>query len=339
VAEIIGQLQGLELPAPAWEQHVLPSRIAEYDPKALEDLCLAGVVAWGRLNAGAAEDSGATEETAGNRRKRRRQSPGRSAPISFILREDGDHFLAQGSERAVLSQAAREALKYLEIHGASFLNDIARGAGLLKSKTEEALWELVAAGLVTGDGIAGLRVLLLPETKRQLRRRRLRIISGGRSPERLMPVGRWSLWRSQTGGAESSGPPPDFMARQLLRRYGVVFRELLARESLAPPWRALLEIYRLLEARGEIRGGRFVSGFVGEQYALPEAVDLLRALRRSHRDSPPILVSAADPLNLVGILTPGPRVSPYSGQMIAFHDGLPAEVGSLGAVRSRLQQE
>ncbi|OGQ81811.1 MAG: hypothetical protein A3F90_17180 [Deltaproteobacteria bacterium RIFCSPLOWO2_12_FULL_60_19] len=334
VAEIVGQLQGMELPAPAWEQHVLPGRVAEYDPKDLEDLCLAGVVAWGRLRSNGVEEGEGVSE----KRRKPRRSPGRAAPIAFVLREELDHFLTAPAARSAVSSAACDVLDYLERHGASFLSDVARGTGLLKIKTEEALWELVAAGIVTGDGIAGLRVLIMPEVERQRRRRRLRVVSGGRSPERLMPVGRWSLWRSATETTdEAAAESSEFIARQLLKRYGVIFRELLARESCALPWRTLLTIYRKLEARGEIRGGRFVNGFVGEQFALPEAIDILRAVRRSQEKADPVIISAADPLNLVGILTPGARVSPYSGESIAYRDGVPIDIGPLGALLSKLQ--
>jgi len=238
-----------------------------------------------------------------------------------------------------LSPMAREVGQYLEQRGASFLADIARGTGLLKVKAEEALWQLVAHGYATGDGIAGLRVLLTPETKRAGRRRGFRMISGGRAAERMMPVGRWSLWRDR------SHPPPvaseklaEHWARQLLRRYGVVFRDLLGRESGAPSWRSLLAIYRRLEARGEIRAGRFVNGFIGEQFALPDAVDMLRAVRRAQIAREPVLVASGDPLNLVGVLTPGPRISPYSGQVIAYSNGMPVDSGMLGTVLSRMQQ-
>jgi ATP-dependent Lhr-like helicase len=335
VEEIIGQLQGLELPAPAWEQHVLPARIAQYDPRTLEELCLAGIVSWGRLRPSGREEEG---ENPLRRRRKRRQTPGRAAPISFVLREDLSHFLAGRDGGVALSNDGCDALTYLEKHGASFLVDIARGTGLLMSKMEQALWELVAAGLVTGDGIAGLRVLLLPETKRQTRKQRLRVISGGRSAERLMPVGRWSLWRSGEK-SDASDASAEFMVRQLLRRYGVLLRELTAREGTAPSWRAIREVCRRLEARGEIRGGRFVNGFVGQQFALPEAVELLRATRRSEKNGGTAIVSAADPLNLVGILTPGARVSPYSNQAIAYRDGIPVEIGPLGSVLSKLRQK
>ncbi|MGH3054139.1 MAG: Lhr family helicase [Gaiellaceae bacterium] len=157
-----------------------------------------------------------------------------------------------------------------------------------------------------------------------------------------MPVGRWAVLRAASGTlpARTEGAQPaadEVFARQLLRRYGVVLRELLAREVRAPAWRVLLQIYRRMEARGEIRGGRFVAGFVGEQFALPEAVDTLRAVRRTPEDTEPVVVAAADPLNLVGILTPGARVSPFSNQVVAYRNGVPVEVAELGTVMSRLQ--
>ena len=340
VAQIIAQLQGIELPAPAWERDVLPSRVSLYDPADLEHLCLAGEVAWGRLRLATSvvEDEGPAPV-----RGRRRVAPTRAAPLAFVMREALPALLEPPAPdvdiSADLSSAAGDVLAHLEHHGASFLTDIARATGQLPSKTEDALWELVARGLVTGDGIAGLRTLLLPEVKRRQPRHRLRALRGG-AGRRLMPVGRWSALRA----LRAASPKPsdlvlaeEFLARQLLRRYGVVLRELLAREVRAPAWRVLLQIYRRMEARGEIRGGRFVGGFTGEQFALPEAVDTLRAVRRAPAEAEPVLVAAADPLNLVGILTPGARVSPFSNQVIAYHNGVPVEVGELGAVLSRVQ--
>lgn len=270
--------------------------------------------------------------------------PTRTAPIAFLLRDELEFFLEgalpEWEEAAGLSPAAREVGRYLAQRGASFLADIARGTGLLKVKAEEALWQLVAHGFATGDGIAGLRILLTPESKRKGRRRRLRVISGGRTAERMMPVGRWSLWREQAHAAPVEAEKvSERRAWQLLRRYGVMFRDLLARESCAPSWRSLLAVYRRLEARGEIRGGRFVNGFVGEQFALFEAVEKLRAERRAKEAAEPVMISSADPLNLVGILTPGGRISPYSNQVIAYQNGTPVEVGPLGAVLSRLRQK
>lgn len=339
VLEIISQLQGLELPAPAWEHDVLRARMDGYDPADLEYLCLAGEVMWGRLR-----PSSSLDEVNGEKRSARirrvRQAPTRSAPLAFF-RRDAQAFLVQPlpideTMRASLPEPARRVLHFLEQRGAHFLSDIARGVGLLPVQTEAALWDLVARGLVTGDGVAGLRTLLLPERKRQDRRRRLRSVRGGLSA-RLMPAGRWSLLRSEGWERPDEASILETLARQLLRRYGVVLREILARETRAPSWRALLSVYRRLEARGEIRGGRFVDGFVGEQYALPEAVDALRAVRRAAADEATVLIAAADPLNLVGILTPGARVSPLSGQKIAFRRGVAVDVGQLGEVRSRLQ--
>jgi ATP-dependent Lhr-like helicase len=341
VLEVIRQLQGLELPAPAWEQHILPARVKEYDPAELEHLCLAGWITWGRLRLNA-ELPETDDGNMASKPRRRHAVPTRTAPIAFLLREELEFFL-EGMVRSwedagTLSPMAREVGGYLEQRGASFLADIARGTGLLKGQAEDALWHLVAHGFATGDGIAGLRVLLTPETKRAGRRRGLRIIRGGRVAERLMPVGRWSLWRDKANAPLASEKAVEHRARQLLKRYGIVFRDLLARESCAPSWRNLLAVYRRLEARGEIRGGRFVNSFVGEQFALPEAVDRLRGVRRSQDRQEPVVVACGDPLNLVGILTPGPRLSPYSNQVVAFSHGIPIDSGPLGAVASRLQQ-
>jgi ATP-dependent Lhr-like helicase len=342
ILQVIRQLQGLELPAPAWEQQILPARIEHYDPADLEHLCLAGVVAWGRLRLGMTTSGEDVQlEALPPKRSKRILAPARNAPISFLVREDIDAFLDTPTMRfdqiPTLSPMAQEVARYLDRHGASFLSDIARATGILKVKVEEALWQLVAHGLATGDGIAGLRVLLTPDVKR-VDRRRLHVISGGRSPERSMPVGRWSLWRPGFGDEPiSSEARLERYARQLLERYGIAFRELLARETSTPAWRNLLGVYRRLEARGEIRGGRFVNGFVGEQFALPQAVDALREIRRRGTSEETDLISAADPLNLMGIISPGARVSPYSNQMIAYRDGIPVGVGLLGELLSRFQ--
>jgi len=240
-----------------------------------------------------------------------------------------------------LSPLARDVAGLLRQQGASFLTDIARHAGRLPLQVEEALWELVACGLVTGDGIAGLRTLLMPDMKRRPLRQMAGRWPGGRPLARLMPIGRWSLLRQPWMLAASPAEDErcaEAMARQLLQRYGVMLRELLARENQAPSWRTLLGIYRRMEARGEIRGGRFVAGFIGEQFALPEAVEGLRAMRREQELST-IIVAAADPLNLVGILTPGQRISPFTQQVIVYRGGVPIETGALGAVKSRLQEQ
>jgi ATP-dependent Lhr-like helicase len=325
--EVVGQLQGLELPARAWEAHVLPARVARYDPDDLERLCLAGAVAWGRLRTGVA--TGPSEDEPAPRRAK---VPTRAAPLAVLTREDLAWLLGPGGATDDLPSGASAVLAYLQRHGASFLTDVARGTGLLPAAAEEALWTLVARGLVTGDGMAGLRTLLRPDGER--RPRRLRAVRGGRA--RLVPAGRWSLLRA----GHTPAPEPDGMrfARQLLRRYGVVVRELLARESCAPPWRVLLRAFRTLEDRGEVRGGRFVAGLVGEQFALPEAVEALRAVRRRPDVPEEVVLSAADPLCLVGILVPGVRLSPIAREVVAFRDGVAVESGELGEVLSRLRR-
>ena len=326
VLEVIGQLQGLELPARAWETQVLPARVADYDPVDLDGLCLSGAVAWGRLRT----DEPADEDA----EPRRAKAPTRAAPLAFALREDLGWLLgpAPADVERDLPSPARAVLAHLERRGASFLADIARATGLLPAAAEEALWTLVARGLVTGDGTAGLRMLLKPDAER--RPRRLRAVRGGRA--RLVPAGRWALLRP---GVEAVGDAdPMRFARQMLRRYGVVVRELLARETRMPPWRAVLGALRTLEARGEVRGGRFVAGLVGEQFALPEAVEALRAVRRRSEGTETVVVAAADPLNLVGILVPGARVSPAAREVVAFRDGAAVETGELGSVLSRLRR-
>ncbi len=330
--QVIHQLQGLELPAPAWEAHVFPARLGIYDETDLEQLCLAGEVAWGRLRRPTSGES-SEPETLPFDGPRRRTAPTRSAPLALCRREALPYLLepATGPGGEDVGPEARAVYQYLERHGASFLGDVARGLSMLPSQAEEALWELVARGLVTGDGMAGLRTLLRPEPRRDPGLPpRLRGLPGG-AAKRLIPAGRWSLLRAP----EAGGPPEDWVtwhAWQLLRRYGVMLRELLAREVRAPRWRELLPVLRRMEARGEIRGGRFVDGFVGEQFALPEAVDTLRAVRRQKGSSEVVVVAAADPLNLVGILTPGPRVSPFSLQHITYVDGIPAPTEGAEAV-------
>ena len=195
---------------------------------------------------------------------------------------------------------------------------------------------------MSGDGVAGLR-LLLGRNKPPARHTRLRAVPGGRSGAisgisgrgRPLPAGRWSLWR-RDAAEEDPAERDELVARQLLRRYGVVFRDLLVRERNAPPWRVLLGVLRRLEARGEIRGGRFVNGFVGEQFALPEAVESLRAVRRSGDDAGTVILPAADPLNLIGIIVPGQRVSPFSTLAVAYRNGVAIDVAPLGTLRSRL---
>ena len=281
--QILKQLQGYEIPSAAWETSVLPKRIADYDPDLLDQLCLSGEIAWGRLSPHKAFDPDSPTK---------RVRPTRSAPITFFRREDFSLLAAPRTETP-LSHQARDVFESLQKRGASFFVELVKSSGRLASEVEDALWELVAAGLVTADGFDNLRALLDPQ-------RRAR---GTRRPRHS--AGRWAL----LDRAETESTDIEFFAKLLLDRWGVVFRDLLSREPLAPAWRDLLVTYRRMEARGEIRGGRFISGFVGEQFARPEAVDLLRSVRRSPNMGEEVDVALADPLNLTGIVIPGPRTS------------------------------
>jgi ATP-dependent Lhr-like helicase len=300
LSEVVEQLQGFHAAAGAWERDLLPARVAGYEPAWLDQLCFSGEVSFGRLAIFTGEDEA----------PRRRSAPTRNAPVTLALRADLPWLAAvTGHPPPPLGPAARQLVDALVERGACFAEDLAAATGRLAAEVEEGLWELVSAGVVTCDGFAGLRALIDP-VARQRRR--------GRSQG-----GRWSLLRPG-GGASASAPAPlERLAAQYLRRYGVVFRDLLGREAGAPPWRELLPLYRREEARGNLRGGRFVAGFTGEQFALPEAVEALRAARRAP-EGERVELSAADPLNLQGILTPGPRVTAGLGGRVAWEDGLPA---------------
>jgi ATP-dependent helicase Lhr and Lhr-like helicase len=311
--EVVRQLQGFEIPANAWEKQVFRPRMNDYDPAQLDQLCLTGAVGWGRLSPHPAtlEDSGSG---------RRRVVPTSVAPITFFVREDSDWMQPRSpedeqTEERVLSDGARQVADFLRRRGASFFADIVRATGRLKAEIETALWELVAAGLVTADGFENLRSLINP-TRR----------TAPGTPKVAKPrhsTGRWSLLYAADVGERQK--TIEATCAVLLRRYGVVFREVLARESNLPKWRELLIALRRLEDRGEVRGGRFVSGFLGEQFALPEAVESLRAMRNLPATGEVVVLSAADPLNLVGFIVPGERVPAISGRHVKFRDGVPVD--------------
>jgi ATP-dependent Lhr-like helicase len=319
--EVLRQLQGFEIPASAWERQILARRISNYDPKFLDQLCLTGAVGWGRLSPHPAmlDDSSAGT---------RRVVPTSVAPITFFVRDEAEwmalpnihaaHHELENQAKG-LSAGAREVLAFLRARGASFFADMVRGTGKLKAEIETALWELVAAGLVTADGFDNLRALIDPKRR-----------SGqgtGRSSRPRHSAGRWSLLHPLDGS--DANQAVEAVCRVLLARYGVVFRELLARESILPKWRDLLIAFRRLEDRGEIRGGRFVSGFIGEQFALPIAVESLRSMKSIQPTGETITISAADPLNLAGIIVPGERVPAISGKFVSFRDGAVAEPQAL----------
>ncbi|MDO8477419.1 MAG: DEAD/DEAH box helicase [Candidatus Rokubacteria bacterium] len=316
LGKIIEQLEGFELAAAGWEREVLPARVARFEPAWLDELCLSGEIAWGRL-----------ERHPSTRHAGRRLSG--TVPITLLRRQNLAWLLEprDGTDEEALSAPARDVLAHLRASGASFTDEIAGRVRRLRIEVEEALCELVSAGLVTGDGFAGLRSLLHSEKRKRLRSGRARPL---RAP---IGTGRWALL-----DAPPPPPPDDLLearARQYARRYGIVFRDLLQREPGAPAWRDLLRVYRRLEMRGELRGGRIVGSFVGEQFALPEALQALRAVRRDAPGGQVIRLSACDPLNLTGIITPGARVPAILGQWVSYRDGVPEPGSGLALRHSR----
>ncbi len=316
--DVLRQLQGFEIPANAWERHILGRRVANYDPKWLDQLCLTGAVGWGRLSPHPAT----LDDTAAGKR---RVIPTSVAPITFFVREEADwmipHRPDRGSDRSPdneqpeargLSESARQVLDFLRQRGASFFADIVRGTGRLKAEVETGLWELVAGGLITADGFDNLRSLIDPKRRAGQ--------GNGRTARPRHSSGRWALL--YTDQAADRNRAVEATCWMLLKRYGIVFRDVLARETNLPKWRELQMAFRRLEDRGEIRGGRFVDGFLGEQFALPVAVESLRATRKMPLTGETIVLSAADPLNLVGILLPGERVPAISGRTVTFRDGV-----------------
>ena len=348
LSAIVDQLEGFEAAAGAWEGEILPARLEAYEPEWLDSLCLSGRIVWTRLS----PQKGVVKSVG--------SGPVRSTPIALLNRKNlaaWDMAFPQPKENDALesrlSSSANQVYDHLLRHGASFFADFVEDTGLLKTQVEEALAELVAGGLTTADSFTGLRALLTPSNKRPSNHNAKR-----KAPAALFGMenaGRWS--RVQRGGQSLNGA--DFLAsgkvgvgslsitntnamnaelveriaRVLLRRYGVVFRRLMDREGMTLPWRELLRALRRLEARGEIRGGRFVAGVAGEQFALNEAVSMLRSIRRKEPDGALISVSAADPLNLVGIVLPGARVPIIPTNRILYRDGVPIAVLEAGHER------
>lgn len=316
---LLEQLEGFEAPAGAWESEILPVRLAGYAPAWLDERCLAGRIAWARLRPSNARISAP-----------RRAGPIKSTPIALVARRHLAFWASLSGSAPPIdpSGSAQTIADHIKMYGASFFDELVSGTGLLRSQVEGGLAELAALGLVNSDSFAGLRALLVPSELR-------RPIAGARRKRRTVTfgmedAGRWALARRSPAGQSEAGAI-EHVARTLLRRYGVVFWRLLEREAgWLPPWRDLLRIYRRLESRGEIRGGRFVSGFTGEQFALPEAVGMLREVRRKPSSGSWLSVSGADPLNLVGILTPGPRLPALTGNRLLYRDGLPVAMCAAG---------
>ncbi|TMG83488.1 MAG: ATP-dependent DNA helicase, partial [Betaproteobacteria bacterium] len=316
---IIAQLQGFEAPAAAWESEILPARLEDYEFTWLDDLCLSGRAIWTRLSP-IANSSAASS-----------RGPIRTTPVTLLPRRSAALWSRAAPPPSVkaeeLSSRAQAVVEALRSHGASFYDEIVQATGLLRTQVEDALAELVAAGLVTSDSFAGLRALLTPSEKRKplgkARRHRRSPLFG------IEEAGRWALVKRTAAGAalkrayyEPDQDMVEHIVHALLRRYGVVFWRLLQREaSWLPAWRDMLRVLRRLEARGDIRGGRFIAGASGEQFALPEAVGMLRDTRRAPESGAWVSVSGADPLNLVGVISPGTKVPALLNNRVLYRDG------------------
>jgi ATP-dependent Lhr-like helicase len=331
--EAVAQLQGYDIPAVAWERHILPARVGGYKMAWLDELCMAGDVAWARL---AARPNGGSE---------RATAASSATPLALARRADLP-WLAAGirngaSPAAPAPGASAEIYDLLASRGALFCDDIVAATRRLPGDVERGLWDLVARGLATADGFQTLRSLMSSTKKRHFRQpRRARLfrtlsVSG-------VPSGRWSLLPSA-----QAEPPADAAdtqlfvedlaeawAEQLLFRYGIVFRDLVRLENVTVPWREILRALRRMEAQGVVRGGRFVSGFYGEQYARPEAVESLRQVRRTDKRGELVRVSAVDPLNLTGVVTSTPRVPAVHTKAVIYRDGVPLAAEEADALLS-----
>jgi ATP-dependent Lhr-like helicase len=351
VLAAIEQLEGFEAPAAEWERSLLPARVRNYDPRWLDNLCLAGIVGWGRLSPHPAWQK--VSDTTTGRRSPRRVIPSSAAPITFYLRESAEWLHSTLSLKRIdemtlaqsLSAEAQRIRALLAERGAAFTADLQRLSGLTKLQTTNALWELAAAGLASADGFDQLRAMMDPRRKSAALEQTPAVSLRRRAAARTT-AGRWSLLWDPSAPATQDGHVSgkqlanateeqkaqiidaarhadcalEAHARILLARYGVLFRELLANEANAPAWRDLAPMLRRLEARGEIRGGRFVSGPFGEQFALEEAAEGLRAVRSKSSDSV-AEIAAADPLNLIGALIPGERVAAIPGRKVQLRNG------------------
>jgi ATP-dependent Lhr-like helicase len=293
---VISQLDGLEVPARTWERDVLPARLERYESSLLDTLCLTGEVGWARLSTGPTQVVGAT-------------------PIALFLRAHAHQWYALRADdaggrtrRNDMSEMANRLLDHLNSRGASFAQEMRAACNVSDADCRAALGELVAEGLIASDGFGGLRAISASSSDRRFN---------------VDAAGRWSVLPLTARPDTSREESVKALAWTLLSRYGVVFRRLLTREVTGVAWRELVRVYRTLEARGDIRGGRFVSGMSGEQYALPDAVDRLRELRRSGPDEALVAISGADPLNLTGIVTLGDRVRAAASSRIVYRNGIP----------------
>ena len=343
VRQIVERLQGFEAPAVSWERDLLPARVADYDPAWLDELCLDGTLTWGRLSPRKVSAKSTRDAAAP-------ATPSRVMPVSLAPRAAFASLRAATAAPAAtgtamrkgtpepdaavevepVSGVSRDVLRVLRERGALFFDEIVNGSHHLATEVEDAMRDLVARGLVHADGFEGLRHLA---GRRRSgggagRRRSASRYRGGRFSG-AGPAGRWAVVDTAPRDAETPGIAAEDLAEEtagvLLARYGVIFRDLLTRESITVPWRQVLKALRRMEARGQVRGGRFVGGFVGEQYALPEAVESLRAVRKRERSGERVYLSAVDPCNLVGIVLPGEKIPARPGESLTLIDGAPPD--------------
>ncbi|WP_028980480.1 DEAD/DEAH box helicase [Sporocytophaga myxococcoides] len=316
VETVLSKLEGFEASSAAWESEILPSRVANYNHTWLDFCCMSGKYVWGRIG----KTDGAVKKL---------NSPIKTTPVMLVSRKNAEvwKYDSGNNNAPELSAKALQVVNFLKERGASFFDDIATGTRLFDSQTEEAIAELVSAGIVSSDSFTGLRALLVP-SKYKLESSTRRTV-----PFTMSDSGRWSLIRNEFHEEPSKDRFLAMTANVLLKRYGVVFRKLAEQELIMPPWRDLVRTFRKMEARGEIRGGRFVDGVWGEQFALPEAVTMLRDARKKELSGSLVVVSAVDPLNLTGVLLPGKRVTGYFGNRILLKDGVPVAVLEGGEVK------
>jgi len=320
VENIISKLEGFEASSASWEGSLLPSRIKNYDHTWLDACCMSGKVVWGRFSPG---------------ESLKLNSPIKTTPLMLVQRRNADLWKSFQDRNIPpeLSANAAAVLEHLKTKGASFFDDIIRATRLFDSKAEEAIAELVSLGLVTSDSFNGLRALLVPA--------KYKLASNTRkqAPFTMDQAGRWSISTSESADGISKENQLEFLAKVLLKRYGVVCRKLAENESISVPWRELAKVYRTMEARGEIRGGRFVDGVWGEQFALPESITRLREIRKKPLTGQTISLSASDPLNLIGVITPGKRLAAYYGNRLLLQDGVPIAIYESGEVKFLLEFE
>src|SRR6266851_3667172 len=315
---LIEQLEGFEAPAGHWEKYLLPARLESYNPSWLDLLTFSGQASWGRLRSLSAMNENGTNGGIGKGRPLKALT--RSTPITLMLRDHVAWLLPLGGEHVDtaanlrLTGNASAAYEAFLSHGALFPAQVGSLLQLTPAQVEDILGELASAGLVTSDGYPALRTLVAARRRNTWHRARRSTLA------RSSPAGRWTLLHSAWLPTVAAEERAEHWSRLLLRRYGVMFRDLLANESAAPPWQELVRSYRRLEARGEIRGGRFVAGVAGEQYALPEAIPMLRSTANDS-DETPLIVSATDPLNFTGRISPGPRVPALPGQFVVLIQG------------------